>query len=119
MWRWLWCGTVLMGWGAEAGEAPGKAATAPLRIENDHLVVEVSGQLLSLEAKPGGLRVIPRVAFGLYIESVSAAPVNDPVWGTGKQLTLAHADGWFTHLRLFAGQSFVHIHTVAGNRSSE
>ncbi len=92
---------------------------AAYRLENEVLVVEVSGQVLTMQAKPAGLVFVPRSVFPRRIERVAVGSVRDPVWGEGPQLDLTHRDGWVTQIRLYRKQPFVHIHTIAGNQTEE
>lgn len=93
----------------------GVSHAAIVTIEQAGLVAAVDGQQLTLQTPANGSA---RFAFPRIIESVSAEPVQDPVWGEGKGLRLTHADGWITRVRLFK-QPFVHISFEAASPADQ
>jgi len=83
------------------------------------VVVDVDGQRFTVTDKSLDRAFIKRGAFTRPLQSVQAGSVADPIWGRGRQLTVTHTDGWTTLIRLYDGHAFVHIHTVAANRTNE
>ncbi|MCD6304613.1 MAG: alpha-galactosidase [Planctomycetes bacterium] len=89
-----------------------------MKLDNGLLVVEVDGGLLRIRSKPAGLTFVPRGSFARAVTGVVRQAAHDDVWGDAQQLTLTHADGWRTLVRLYPDQPFVHVQTIARNDST-
>ena len=90
-------------------------------IETERLsvVVDVDSQRFGVADKALGREFIKRGTFTRPFQSVQVGSIADPIWGQGHELTIAHTDGWMTLIRLYDRHPFVHIHTVASNRTKE
>lgn len=90
-------------------------------IEVDGLLitVEVNRQRFSLTDRSLGRAFVTRGTFARQFESVQRGSVEDPIWGNGRQLSITHSDGWLTRMSLYPRHPFVHISTIASNKSRE
>ena len=90
-------------------------------IETERLsvVVDVDSQRFAVADKALDRAFIKRGTFTRPFQSVQVGSIADPIWGQGHELTIAHTDGWMTLIRLYGKHPFVHIHTVASNRTKE
>jgi hypothetical protein len=83
------------------------------------LTIDVESQRFAINDKSLDRDFIKRGTFTHPVESVHGDPVADSIWGRGQELTIIHSNGWKTLMRLHQKHPFVHIQTVAANRSEE
>jgi peptidoglycan/xylan/chitin deacetylase (PgdA/CDA1 family) len=96
-----------------------KLAAGEVRIENQHLIVQVEGQQVSLLSKSAELTIVSQVTFPHPIVEVITVATRHPAWGDGRAIRLLHDNGWRTSLALYEKNSFLHIDTVVTNQLKE
>jgi len=84
-------------------------------IANDVLSVAANGDQFQVSSRIPGVSFKATCRFPGPVRSSSVHDVEDPVWGTGQQLRIAHENGWQSTLALFQDSPFVQMTTSVTN----
>jgi len=96
-------------------------AVAEVAIENARFAVKVNEDTgcATIASKQLVHPSVVNAKFPRKIQTAKSSQITDPIWGSGAEIAVAHADGSRTTLRLFANQPFVHLHTAVHNAKEE
>jgi len=91
-------------------------------IENQRLRVEVdrANNTFTMHDRGTGKDFVKSATLARAVASIAAVQdVEDPVWGSGREILISHPGGWTTSLRLFRGHPFLHLHTTTHDEDEE
>ncbi len=84
-------------------------------IENQQLRVQVdpASNTFAMRERGSGNEFVKAARLARPIASIAAVQdVEDPVWGSGREILIDHPGGWTTSLRLFPDHPYLHVHTT-------
>lgn len=91
-------------------------------IANQRLRVSVdpASNMFAMHDRGTGSCFVKAATLARPIASIAVAQVvDDPIWGSGREILIGHPGGWTTSLRLFRDHPFLHLHTTTHNEDEE
>jgi hypothetical protein len=91
-------------------------------IENRGLRVEVdpASDTFAVHGRGTGRDFVKAAKLARAVKSIDAVQdVEDPVWGSGREIMIGHPGGWTTSMRLFRDHPFLHLHTTTHNEDGK